>query len=79
MERKTAIDAAGFTAQLKVEPETKPWVQDIFIASVDDPKGFHEAIRLMFPQVKAQLCIEYQIRNNLKYVASKNQNSFQVN
>ena len=79
MERKTAIDAVGFTAQLKVEPETKPCVQDIFMASVDDLKGFHEAIRLVFPQAEAQLCIVYQIRNNLKYVASKNQNSLQVN
>ena len=45
----------GFATQLKVEPETKPWVQDIFMASVDDLKGFHEAIRLVFPQAEAQL------------------------
>ena len=46
-------------------------VQDILIASIDNLKGFSQAIEAVFPQTKVQLCIVHQIRNSLKYVASK--------
>ena len=46
-------------------------VQDIFIASIDNLKGFSQAIEAVFPKTKVQLCIVHQIRNSLKYVSYK--------
>jgi len=51
-------------------------VEDILIASVDGLKGFPEAINAIFPKTEVQLCIVHQIRNSLRYVASKNQKEF---
>lgn len=51
-------------------------VEDILIASVDGLKGFPEAINAIFPQTEVQLCIVHQIRNSLRYVASKNHKEF---
>lgn len=51
-------------------------VQDILIACVDGLKGFPEAIESIFPNTEVQHCIIHQIRNSLKYVASKNQKAF---
>lgn len=53
-------------------------VEDILIASVDGLTGFPEAIATIFPQTEIQLCIVHQVRNSLKYVASKNQKAFMV-
>jgi len=39
-------------------------------------KGFPEAIKSVFPKTEVQLCVVHQIRNSLKYVASKNQKEF---
>ena len=51
-------------------------VQDILIAAVDGLTGFPEAINSIFPKTEVQLCIIHQIRNSMKYVASKNQKAF---
>lgn len=51
-------------------------VQDILIACVDGLKGFPDAIASVFPETTVQLCIVHQIRNSIKYVASKNQKEF---
>jgi transposase-like protein len=51
-------------------------VKDILIACIDGLKGFPEAINSIFPKTEIQLCIIHQIRNSLKYVASKNQKEF---
>jgi len=51
-------------------------VEDILIASVDGLKGFPEAINAIFPQTEVQLCIVHQIRNSIRYVASKDQKEF---
>ena len=51
-------------------------LQDILIASVDGLTGFPAAINAAFPNTEVQLCIVHQIRNSLKYVASKNQKAF---
>lgn len=51
-------------------------VQDVLIACVDGLTGFPEAIQAAFPKTEIQLCIVHQIRNSLKYVASKNQKEF---
>lgn len=51
-------------------------VKDILIACIDGLKGFPEAINSIFPKTEIQLCIIHQIRNSLKYIASKNQKEF---
>lgn len=51
-------------------------VQDILIACVDGLKGFPEAIESIYPNTEIQHCIIHQIRNSMKYVASKNQKAF---
>jgi putative transposase len=51
-------------------------VADIFICCVDGLKGFPEAIEAVFPQTQIQSCIIHQIRNSLKYLASKDQKAF---
>lgn len=51
-------------------------VEDILIACIDNLKGFDEAIRTIYPQTEVQTCIVHQIRNSIKYVASKDQKAF---
>lgn len=53
-------------------------VRDILIACIDGLKGFPEAINSIFPETEVQLCIVHQIRNSLKYVASRDQKEFLV-
>lgn len=53
-------------------------VEDILIASIDGLTGFPDAIASIYPDTEVQLCIVHQIRNSLKYVASKNQKAFMV-
>jgi len=51
-------------------------LEDILIACVDGLTGFPDAINAIFPQTEVQLCVIHQIRNSMKYVASKNQKEF---
>ena len=51
-------------------------VEDILIACTDNLKGFSEAIESSFPHTEIQTCVVHQIRNSLKYVASKDQKIF---
>jgi putative transposase len=51
-------------------------VKDILIASVDGLTGFPEAIASLYPDTEVQLCVIHQIRNSMKYVASKNKKEF---
>lgn len=51
-------------------------VNDILIACIDNLKGFAEAINSVYPQTVIQSCIVHQVRNSVKYVASKNQKEF---
>lgn len=53
-------------------------VKDVLIACIDGLKGFPEAINSIFPKTEIQLCVIHQIRNSLKYIASKNQKEFMV-
>ncbi|MEB3103303.1 IS256 family transposase [Ferviditalea candida] len=46
-------------------------VQDILIISVDNLKGFSEAITACYPKTEIQKCIIHQIRNSVKYVSYK--------
>lgn len=51
-------------------------VKDMLIACIDNLNGFEQAINTIFPQTEVQSCIVHQIRNSLKYVASKDQKEF---
>lgn len=51
-------------------------LKDILIACIDNLNGFQQAINAVFPQTEVQSCIVHQIRNSLKYVASKDQKEF---
>jgi putative transposase len=53
-------------------------VADILIACIDNLKGFAEAITSIYPQTEVQTCVVHQIRNSIKYVASKDQKAFMV-
>lgn len=51
-------------------------VKDIILACMDGLKGLPEAIRAVFPDVNIQSCIIHQIRNSIKYIASKDSKAF---
>lgn len=51
-------------------------VEDILIACIDNLKGFDEAIRTIYPNTEVQTCVVHQIRNSIKYIASKDQKLF---
>lgn len=46
-------------------------VKDILIACIDNLGGFEEAIASIYPKTEVQSCIVHQMRNTIKYVASK--------
>jgi putative transposase len=41
-------------------------VQDLLITSIDNLKGFGDAIETVFPQAEVQLCLVHQVRNSLR-------------
>jgi len=51
-------------------------LKDILIACTDNLAGFSQAILSIFPETEIQKCVIHQIRNSLKYVASKDQKIF---
>jgi transposase-like protein len=51
-------------------------ISDILIACIDNLKGFAEAIATVFPTTAVQTCIVHQIRNSIRYIASKDQKPF---
>ena len=53
-------------------------VEDMLIVCIDGLSGFAEAINSVYPKAEIQRCIIHQIRNSLKYVASKDQKEFMV-
>lgn len=68
-------EGANFWLQVLTDLQNRG-LKDILIACTDNLKGFSEAIQSVFPKVEVQSCIVHQIRNSLKYVASKNQKEF---
>jgi transposase-like protein len=46
-------------------------VQDIFVACIDNLKGFGDAIEDLFPKTDVQLCLVHQMRNSIKYISDK--------
>ena len=51
-------------------------VQDILIMSVDNLKGFSEAISSVFPKTEIQKCVVHQIRNSIRYLSYKDAREF---
>jgi putative transposase len=51
-------------------------VEDILIASIDNLRGFADAIENIFPKTEVQLCVIHQIRNSIKYIPWKNSREF---
>ena len=68
-------EGANFWLSVLTDLQTRG-VQDILIASTDNLTGFSDAINSVFPETIVQSCIVHQIRNSLKYVASKYQKAF---
>ncbi len=68
-------EGANFWLQVLTDLSNRG-VKDILIASIDGLKGFSEAIKTIFPSTEVQLCIVHQVRNSLRYVASKDQKVF---
>jgi transposase-like protein len=46
-------------------------VEDVFVACIDNLKGFGDAIEDIFPQTDVQLCLVHQMRNSMKYISEK--------
>jgi putative transposase len=51
-------------------------LKDMLIACIDNLTGFEQAIQSLFPKTEVQSCVVHQIRNSLKYVATKDQKVF---
>src|SRR5690606_10649549 len=68
-------EGANFWLQVLTDLNNRG-LKDILIACTDNLKGFADAILSVFPKTDVQLCIVHQIRNSLKYVASKDQKEF---
>lgn len=68
-------ESASFWLQVLTDLSQRG-VEDILIASIDNLKGFGDAIENIFPKTEVQLCIIHQIRNSLKYITWKNQREF---
>lgn len=50
--------------------------KDILIISVDNLKGFSEAIQTVFPKTEIQKYIVHQVRNSIRFVNYKNLKAF---
>lgn len=70
-------EAEGAKFWLKICTDLKNrGVREILIACMDGLKGLPEAIKTVFPSVNIQTCIVHQIRNSVKYIASKDKKEF---
>ena len=68
-------EGANFWLQVLTDLNNRG-LKDILIACTDNLSGFTEAILGVFPRTQVQKCIVHQIRNSLKYVASKDKKEF---
>jgi len=60
-------ESASFWMQVLTDLSQRG-VEDILITSIDNLRGFAEAIETMFPSTEIQLCVIHQIRNTMKYI-----------
>jgi putative transposase len=68
-------ESASFWLQVLTDIQQRG-VEDILIASIDNLKGFPQAIENIFPKTEVQLCVIHQIRNSLKYIPWNQQREF---
>ena len=68
-------ESASFWLQVLTDIQQRG-VEDILIASIDNLKGFAQAIENIFPKTEVQLCVIHQIRNSLKYIPWNQQREF---
>lgn len=53
-------------------------LQDVLIVCIDGLTGFPEAIEVVYPKAKIQLCIVHMIRNSMKYVSWKDRKQMAI-
>jgi transposase-like protein len=63
-------EGARFWLQVLTDIQNRG-VKDIFIACIDNLKGFADAIESIYPQTEVQLCTIHQVRNTTRLVAYK--------
>lgn len=63
-------ESASFWMQVLTDLSQRG-VEDIIIASIDNLRGFAEAIETIYPSTEVQLCVLHQIRNTMKYISWK--------
>ena len=68
-------ESASFWLQVLTDIQQRG-VEDILIASIDNLRGFTQAIENIFPKTEVQLCVIHQIRNSLKYIPWNHQREF---
>lgn len=51
-------------------------VEDIMVTVTDNPSGFTQTIKSVFPESTTQICVVHQIRNSCKYVVWKEKKEF---
>lgn len=68
-------EGANFWLQVLTDLHNRG-LKDILIACTDNLTGFSEAILSIYPKAEIQSCIIHQIRNSMRYVASKDQKEF---
>jgi putative transposase len=68
-------ESASFWLQVLTDLKDRG-IKDILIASIDNLKGFADAIENIFPKTEVQLCVIHQIRNSMKYVPKKYRKEF---
>jgi transposase-like protein len=68
-------ESASFWLQVLTDLSQRG-VEDILIASIDNLRGFADAIENIFPKTEVQLCIIHQIRNSVKYIPWKHYREF---
>jgi len=71
----TGGEGANFWLGVATDLQTRG-VKDIFIACMDNLKGFSEALRSVFPKTQIQKCVIHQIRSSLKYISWKDRKAF---
>ncbi len=65
-------EGANFWLQVLTDLQQRG-VEDVLIMCTDNLKGFSEAIESIYPKTEVQKCLVHQVRNTLRYTASKDQ------
>jgi transposase-like protein len=63
-------ESSSFWRQVLYELQMRG-IKDVFIACIDNLKGFAEAIEDIYPAADVQLCLVHQMRNSMKYISDK--------